>query len=64
MEYRLVLEHLRYVLFGHVQTNETMMEQTSADCDRLDELLLPGVGADHRGQVGVLQELVHGALLT
>ena len=41
-----------------------MMEQTSADCDRLDELLLPGVGADHRGQVGVLQELVHGALLT
>lgn len=38
------------------------MQLTCADCDCLHELLPPGVCPDHQRQVGLLNELVNGAL--
>lgn len=35
---------------------------TRAHCDGLHKLLSPAVGPDHQGQVGLLQEFIHGAL--
>jgi len=35
---------------------------TSADCDGLRKLLPPAVGPDQQGQVGLLEEFIHGAL--
>lgn len=35
---------------------------TCADCNGLHELVSPGVGSHHQSQVGLLDQLVHGAL--
>lgn len=35
---------------------------TRADCDGFHKLLSPAVRPDHQGQVGPLQEFIHGAL--
>jgi len=43
----------------HTHTHRVL---TCTDGNRLHELLPPGVRADHQRQVGLLNELVHGAL--